>query len=84
MPELTPPNAPFLKEGQDRLAKHLGAVPEGKTGALILGIEKNGWNPSIHVGVAARVGKHWSFAGEQTIQKKAKPTTEFYTMFSWG
>jgi len=75
---------PILETGQAALAQHLNAIPEGKRGALVISIERSStWNPSLSIGVAARVNKVMSVAADAKLQKHAKPTTRFYTMFAW-
>lgn len=75
---------PILESGQAALSQHLNAIPEGKKTALIVSIERsNTWNPSLSIGVASRVNEVMSVAADAKLQKHAKPTTRFYTMFAW-
>lgn len=80
----TLPDRPILESGQAALAQHLNAIPPGKRGALIFGVERsNTWNPTMSVGFAWNVNGAMSVAGDAKLQQHAKPTTRFYTMFAW-
>lgn len=83
MPD-TLPEKPYLELGQEALGKHLSAIPEGKKAAVVVGFERsNTVLPSLQIGMAWRVNGVMSVGGDTRLQKKAKPTTRFYTAFSW-
>lgn len=75
---------PILESGIKALEQHLNAIPDGKRGALVIGFERSGGMiPSLQIGMAWRVNGAMSVGGDTRLQKKAKPTTRFYTAFSW-
>jgi hypothetical protein len=81
---ISSPDKPVLETGQAALDQHLTAIPEGKKGALVLAYERsNTWLPSLQVGMAWRVNGVMSVGGDTRLQQKAKPTTLFYTAFTW-
>lgn len=79
-----PPEQPILASGEAALQQHLDAIPPGKKAALVLAYERsNSLLPTLSAGMAWRVNGNISVGGDTRLQKKAKPTTRFYTAFSW-
>lgn len=81
---LSAPERPILESGQAALQQHLSAIPEGRRGAVVVGLERSGTLlPTLSIGMAWRVNDAWAVGGDARLQKKAKPTTRFYTAWSW-
>jgi hypothetical protein len=81
---LNQPDRPILKSGEAALQQHLNAIPDGKRGALILGYERSSTLlPRLQIGTAARINGNWAVGADVTLQQKAKPTTRFYSLFTW-
>jgi hypothetical protein len=79
-----PPDAPVLETGTAALEQHLNAIPKGKRGALVISFERSTTMlPTLAIGTAFRVNESWSVGADARLQKKAKPTTRFYTAISW-
>lgn len=83
-PAQAPETPPYVAVGFESLKKHLDAMPEKKTFALVLGYERSATMlPRLQIGTAWKINDVWSLAGDATIEKTAKPTTRFYTAWSW-
>lgn len=75
---------PYVAVGLDSLKRHLDAIPPDKSFALVLGYERSATLlPRLQIGTAWRATDHWQVAADTTLEKKAKPTTRFYTAFTW-
>lgn len=79
------PEPSILKQDLDRLSTRLAAIPPGKTGALIVGLD---WRAGVPVwarfGVASRVGEHLQLSVEaETRFKQAPPNAGVYAAFTW-
>lgn len=80
----TPLEKPYLEVGAAALQRHLDAIPEGKKGALVIGYERgNSLLPTVNLGVAWKVNGAMAVGADARLQKKAKPTTRFYTAWTW-
>lgn len=80
-----PVDLAIAKPDLDRLAAKLNAIPPGKQGAWIVGID---WRAGLPVwarfGVATRVGDHLQLSAEaETRFKKAAPNATFLAAWTW-
>lgn len=84
MPE-QPPDLTITQGDLERLKAKLSAIPQGKQGALIVGIDWRGGVPVWgRFGVATRVGEHLQLSAEaETKFKKAPPNASVYAAWVW-
>lgn len=85
MADPQPPDLTITQGEVDRLKAKLAAIPPGKTGALIIGLDWRGGVPVWgRVGVATRVGDHLQLSAEaETRFKKAAPNAGIYAALTW-
>lgn len=84
-PTAEPPDPSIVQADLERLKTKLAAIPPGKTGAIVVGLD---WKAGVPVwgrfGVATKVGEHWQLSVEaETRFKKAPPNAGIYTAFIW-
>lgn len=80
-----PPDLNITKGDLDRITSKLAAIPPGKTGALVVGVD---WRAGVPVwgrfGVATRVGEHLQLSVEaETKFKQAPPNAGVYVAWVW-
>lgn len=81
----SPPDVSLTQAELDRLKAKLAAIPHGKTGALVVGVD---WKAGVpvwgRIGVATRIGDHMQLSVEaDTRFKQAPPNASAYIAFTW-
>jgi hypothetical protein len=82
-PTSQPKGSTILEQGLAHVAAPLAAVPPGRKGALVVGVNWRYGLPTFQFATATRVGEHLVLAADAEKRFREKPNAKVYAAWTW-